>query len=270
MFCLSRGDCAELIKTIPDNSVDMILTDLPYQCTRNKWDIQIPLDVVWGGCNRVITDNGVMAFFCNGLFMAELMLSNRKLWRYNLIWRKQQGSDFLNANRKPLSAHEEIAIFYKHQPVYNKQMWESPNGEWTAYHSANHTENYGSFKACVTSGSAMRNPLSVLDFQYDNKERGLHPTQKPVALCEWLIKTYTNEGQTVLDLCMGSGSVGVAAVNTGRNFIGFELNEKYFDIAERRINAQERLYEQSRTKKIQEKDGDYASSGDSRGFQSTI
>ena len=185
-----------------------------------------------GGYNRIIKDNGVIALFCDGLFMASLMLSQPKIWRYNLIWKKQQGCDFLNANRKPLKAHEEIAIFYKKQPVYNKQYWYS--NPYKKVIAGRKSDNYGDYYS-VTSESTdgKRNPLTVLEFPYDKNK--LHPTQKPVALLEWLIKTFTNTGALVMDNCMGSGSTGIACINTNRNFIGMELNKEYYEIASERI-----------------------------------
>lgn len=231
---LLQGDCLELMKDIPDGSVDMILCDLPYGVTaRNKWDRIIPFESLWEGYNRVVKENGVIALFCDGLFMADLMQSNRKMWRYNLIWDKQRGCDFLNANVKPLKSHEEIAVFYKKKPTYNKQYWYSNPYKKTK--NGNLSYNYGNRGVAYTESlDGARNPLSILSCSRDGHR--YHPTQKPVSLLEYLIKTYTNEGETVLDNCMGSGSTGVACVNTNRNFIGIELDENYFHIAESRIN----------------------------------
>ena len=217
----------------PPQSVDMILCDLPYGSTKNKWDTIVPFDELWEQYNRIITSNGVIALFCDGLFMANLMLSNSKMWRYNLVWNKNRGCDFLNANVKPLKSHEEIAIFYKKKPVYNKQFWYST--PYTRTKNGSLSDNYGDRKqAWSESKNGERNPLSILSFNRDASR--VHPTQKQVALLEWLIKTYTNEGMTVLDNCMGSGSTGVACANTNRNFIGMELDENYFEIAKERID----------------------------------
>lgn len=231
---LYRGDCLEKMRNIDSNSIDMILCDPPYGTTRNKWDSVIPLDKMWDEYKRIIKDNGAIVLFSSEPFTSELILSNLKMFRYDLIWAKTQGSDFLNANRKPLKAHENILVFYKHLPTYNKQYWYS-----TPYKCANkkrtHSSNYGTYSTKVGSEGSedgKRYPLSVLKF---NSEKGLHPTQKPVALLEWLIKTYTNENDIVLDNCMGSGSTGVACINTNRKFIGIELDDKYFDIAVNRI-----------------------------------
>ena len=186
-----------------------------------------------GGYERVIKDNGAIVLFGDGMFTANLMLSNPKMWRYNLIWDKQRGCDFLNANVKPLKSHEDICVFYKRKPTYNKQYWYSK--PYKLIKNGSLSDNYGDRKTAYTeSKDGKRNPLSILSFPRDNKK--LHPTQKPVALLEYLIKTYTNEGETILDNCMGSGSTGVACINTNRNFIGYEFDEKYFEIAERRLN----------------------------------
>lgn len=220
------------MKQIPDKSIDMILCDLPYGTTRNKWDIVISFEDLWGGYSRVIKDNGCIALFCDGLFMADLMKSNMKMWRYNLVWDKQRGSDFLNANVKPLKSHEEIAIFYKKKPTYNKQVWYSTPYKMTKNGSL--SNNYGDRGVAYTESlNGARNPLSILSYARDGNK--LHPTQKPVALCEYLIRTYTNENDIVLDNCMGSGTTGVACKNLNRNFIGIEIDENYFNIAKERI-----------------------------------
>ena len=233
MIDIKNGDCLELMPHILPQSVDMILCDLPYGSTKNKWDTIVPFDKLWEQYNRIITSNGVIALFCDGLFMANLMLSNTKMWRYNLIWNKNRGCDFLNANVKPLKSHEEIAIFYKKKPVYNKQFWYST--PYAPTKNGSLSNNYGDRKSAWSeSKNGERNPLSILSFNRDASR--VHPTQKPVALLEWLIKTNTNEGMTVLDNCMGSGSTGVACVNTNRDFIGMELDENYFEIAKERID----------------------------------
>ena len=233
MINLYNGDCVNLMKEIPDRSVDMILCDLPYGTTKNKWDNIIPFDVLWNEYLRTIKNNGAIVLFADGMFTARLMMSNQKYWRYNLIWNKQRGCDFLNANVKPLKSHEDICIFYKHKPTYNKQYWYST--PYKLIKNGSLSNNYGDRGTAYTeSKDGKRNPLSVLSFPRDGKK--VHPTQKPVALLEWLIKTYTNEGETVLDNCMGSGSTGVACVNTKRNFIGMELDDNYFEIARERIN----------------------------------
>lgn len=234
MIQLMQGDCLELMKSIPDKSVDMVLCDLPYGTTRNKWDEIIPLDSLWVGYRRVIKDHGAIVLFADGLFTAKLTMAAESLWRYNLVLDKQRGCDFLNANVKPLKSHEDICVFYKKKPVYNKQMWYS--SPYKPIKNGRLSDNYGERNAAWSeSKNGERNPLSVLSFARDSDR--FHPTQKPVALLEYLIKTYTNAGETVLDNCMGSGSTGVACVNTGRNFIGMELDEGYFKIASERIET---------------------------------
>lgn len=234
---LLQGDCLDLMKEIPDKSIDMVLCDLPYGTTRNKWDIVIPFDPLWEHYNRIIKDNGAIVLFGSGLFSAELMESNKKMWRYNLIWEKTQPTGFLNANRMPLRNHEDILVFYKQLPTYNPQKAQGHKRKVSTAKHKSHckkTENYGEHNLS-SYDSTERYPCSVIRYAKDIQTSALHPTQKPVALLGYLIKTYTNEGETVLDNCMGSGSTGVACVNTGREFIGIELDENYFRIAEKRI-----------------------------------
>lgn len=237
-YKLYQGDCLEVMKDIEDKSIDMILCDLPYGITaRNKWDIVIPFDKLWEHYNRIIKDNGAIVLFGSGMFTSSLMQSNSKMWRYNLIWHKTTPTGFLNANRMPLRAHEDIVVFYKSLPTYNPQK---TNGHERKVSKAEHkrnskkTEDYGEH-GLTTYDSTERYPTSILTFATDKQKEALHPTQKPVELLEWLIKTYTNEGEVILDNCMGSGSTGVAAINTNRSFIGIELDEGYFEIAENRI-----------------------------------
>lgn len=232
---LLQGDCLELMRDIPDKSVDMVLCDLPYGATRNKWDTVIPLDALWAQYERVIKPNGAIALFSAEPFTSLLVASNPKLFRYDLIWAKPQGSDFLNANRKPLRAHENICIFYKAQPTYNPQK--SSGKPYKKKSGASTSSNYGRFNGDFHTENinGKRYPLSVLDFAGESNKGKKHPTQKPVALLEYLIKTYSNPGEVVLDNCMGSGSTGVACANTGRRFIGMELDAGYFEIAKSRI-----------------------------------
>lgn len=232
------GDCIKMMEQIESNSVDMVLCDLPYGTTKNKWDTPLPLNKIWNEYRRIVKKNGAILLFCDGAFTARLIMSNEKEWRYNLVWDKKRGCDFLNANIKPLKCHEDIAVFYRTKPTYNKQFWYST--PYARTKSGALSENYGYRNASGSkSESGARNPLTILPFARDANR--IHPTQKPVALLEYLIKTYTNEGETVLDNCMGSGSTGVACVNTNRNFVGIELDEHYFDIARNRISeAQEK------------------------------
>lgn len=229
---LMFGDCLKRMKEIENKSIDMILCDLPYGTTKNKWDCIIPFEPLWKEYNRIIKENGVIALFGDGIFTANLMQSNQKYWRYNLIWDKVRGCDFLNANVKPLKSHEDISIFYMKKPVYNKQYWYSE--PYKRQNNGTLSKNYGKRGVAYSeSKDGRRNPLTVLSFPRDSNR--IHPTQKPVALCEYLIKTYTNEGGIVLDNCMGSGTVGIACVNTSRRFIGIENDKEYYKIAKERV-----------------------------------
>ena len=232
MIDIKQGDCLELMKDISDKSIDMVLCDLPYGTTRNKWDSVIPLNKLWKSYERIIKDNGAIVLFSQMPFSAELVHSNLKLFKYEWIWQKDNGTGFLNAKKMPLKIHENILVFYKKLPLYNPQM----RTGFKPYKckQGRHSTNYGAYEqGHITESNGERYPIDIIKFK---KDSGLHPTQKPVELLEYLIKTYTNEGETVLDNCMGSGSTGVACINTNRNFIGYELNEKYFEIAEKRIN----------------------------------
>ena len=231
---LLQGDCLKLLGGVKDHSIDMILADLPYGTTaRNKWDVIIPFDPLWDQYMRIIKDHGVIALFRDEPFASELRLSNKKYYRYDWIWVKSRPTGFLNANRMPMKNTETISIFYKHLPMYNPQM--NPGKPYVHRGSKSEpTTNYGKFKRDVkTINSGTRYPLKTIRFS--SPIRTVHPTQKPVPLLEYLIKTYTNEGMTVLDNCMGSGSTGVAAKQLNRNFIGMELDKEYFEIAKQRI-----------------------------------
>ena len=236
-YKLYQGDCLEVMKNIEDESVDLILTDPPYGTTACKWDIIIPFELMWEQYKRIIKENGCIALFATEPFASQLICSNLKMFKYDLIWDKVNlytGS--LLANKRPLRRHEQILIFYNKQPIYNKQMRKG-----TPYKMTRNTNGVGeyaskSYKRVKTINNGEHNPCSIIEIEGGNKkEKGLHPTQKPVVLLEWIIKTYTNENMTVLDSCMGSGSTGVACINTNRNFIGIELDEKYFEIAQNRI-----------------------------------
>ena len=231
MASIKQGDCLELMKEIPDKSIDMILCDLPYGTTKNKWDSVIPLNKLWKQYERMIKDNGAIVLFSQMPFSAELVHSNLKLFKYEWIWQKDNGTGFLNAKKMPLKVHENILVFYKKLPLYNPQM----RTGFKPYKckQGRHSTNYGAYEqGHITESNGERYPIDIIKFK---KDSGLHPTQKPVELLEYLIKTYTNEGETVLDNCMGSGSTGVACINTNRNFIGYELNEEYFNIAQNRL-----------------------------------
>lgn len=319
---LYNGDCLEVMKNIPDKSIDMVLCDLPYGTTACKWDTVIPFELLWGHYNRIVKNNGVIALFGSEPFSTELRHSNLKMFRYDWIWEKVKGTNFLSSKKQPLKNHEIISIFYldkaevtgrsekfkslrdyfyneriktgfsskeinlllgnkmashyftkgvqftipteenykklqstgffnkDYQEIkeefeeiakdcrftYNPQMTE---GTPYVKKGGNAGEVYGGlYSSVISENNGVRYPTSVQKFNGVSNKNRLHPTQKPVALLEYLIKTYTNKGETVLDNCMGSGSTGIACVNTNRNFIGIELDKNYFDIAKRRIRGE--------------------------------
>ena len=238
MIDLRKGDCLELMKDLPNESIDMILADLPYGTTQNKWDVIIPLDKLWEQYERIIKENGMICLTSAEPFTSTLITSNKKMFKYDLIWDKKLSSGFLNAKRMPLRRHEQILCFYKKLPTYNPEMVTrgKVRKKGITTETGKHTSNYGEFKNSVVENNEYY-PTSIIEVSNANRKDKLHPTEKPVALLEYLIKTYTNEGETVLDNTMGSGTTGVACVNTNRNFIGMELDDKYFEIAKARINA---------------------------------
>lgn len=237
-----QGDCLELMNGIKDKSIDMILCDLPYGRTQNRWDTIIPFDKLWRQYDRVIKDNGIIALFSDGLFMADLMNSNRSMWRYNIVWDKVLTSGFLNANKQPLRQHEEVVIFYKNQPTYNPQKTKGKPNHSKGKPKVNKNNNYGEFEFLDNREELgdMKHPTSVQRFSKPHPSIMKHPTEKSTGLCEWLIKSYTNKGDLVLDNCLGSGTTAIAAINTDRNYMGIELDENYYNIATNRINEHKR------------------------------
>ena len=232
------GDCLERMKEIPDGSVDMILTDPPYGTTACKWDSIIPLEPMWEQLKRIIKPNGAIVMTASQPFTSVLVSSNLKMFKYEWIWEKDGGSNFATVKYQPMKEHESVLIFGKGRTTYNQIKQErigSRKGKkTTTKNNGNKGGVYGDFsKSKSYEVSELRCPRSIQRFK---RERGLHPTQKPVALMEYLIKTYTNESETVLDFTMGSGSTGVAAKNLNRKFIGIELDQEYFNIAKKRIN----------------------------------
>ena len=240
MVSLRQGDCHELMKDIPSKSIDMILCDLPYGVTNNKKDIALPFNKLWEQYERVIKDDGAIVLFAQGTFYIDLVNSNRNLFRYDLVWDKVLTSGFLNAKRMPLRQHEQIAVFYKKLPTYNPQftVGEPLHSKGTSYKNKKVVNrNYNGFELLDDDrvGCVDKYPTSIIRFQKPHPSIAKHPTEKSIPCLEWLIKTYTNEGDTVLDNCMGSGTTGVACINTNRNFIGIELDKNYFNIAKERI-----------------------------------
>ena len=230
-------DCLVGMNDIPDKSIDMILCDLPYGTTKNKWDSIIDLDELWNHYNRIIKDNGAIVLTAQTPFDKVLGVSNLKMLKYEWIWEKTSATGHLNAKKMPMKAHENILVFYKKPPTYNPQKTTGHERKVsTAKHKRNskNSSNYGESSA-TTYDSTERYPRSVQLFSTDKQKSSLHPTQKPVALFEYLIKTYSNEGETVLDNCMGSGTTAVACMNTNRNYIGFELDKDYYELANERI-----------------------------------
>ena len=236
---LIKGDCLEQMKNIRDKSIDMILCDLPYGTVRCKWDAIIPFEPLWEQYERIIKDNGAIVLTASQPFTTNLAMSNMRSFRYEWIWDKTRGSNFQLAKKMPMKSHENILVFYKKPPTYNPQYWYSTPYKITEGKRAKTIEGLSNSSAGVkrtaTVSDGRRYPLSIIREKRDKEK--LHPTQKPVALFEYLIKTYKNEGETVLDNCMGSGTTAIACLNTNRNFIGIEKDDKYFDISCDRINT---------------------------------
>ena len=241
-------DCLEGMKNIPDKSIDMILCDLPYGITACKWDTIIPFEPLWEQYKRVIKDNGAIVLTASQPFTSMLVMSNIKWFKYELIWDKMIGGAFVLAKKRPLPQHENILIFYKKPPIYNPQMTNAepknirPVNKGTSQSEAIPVSG-GVAKSEEGYNPNKRYPTSILKYSSKMAEcnplNRVHPTQKPVALFEYLIKTYTNEGETVLDNCIGSGTTAIACINTNRNYIGYELDPKYFDIACQRLDEAE-------------------------------
>ena len=240
---LIQGDCLEIMRHISDGSIDMVLADPPYGTTACKWDSVIPFEPMWVQLKRITKKNGAIVMTASQPFTSALVMSNVKMFKHSWIWEKNAGSNFGAVKYQPMKEHEDIVVFSKNSPAYSPQM--QPRSEigramvsaGVKSKASNGRDVYGGLnKGYDNSGQnpELRFPRSIQRF---NRERGLHPTQKPVALMEYLIRTYTNKGETVLDFTMGSGTTGVACVNTGRKFIGIELDPEYFAIAKARIEA---------------------------------
>lgn len=228
------------MKQIPSGTVDMIACDLPYGVTQNKLDIIIPFEPLWSEYKRIIKERGCIALFAQGVFFVELVQSNRMMFRYDLVWDKVLTTGFLNAGRMPLRQHEQIAIFYKKLPEYHPQFTEGKplHSKGFSYMDKEHkNNNYGQFHMTDDSrkGSTEKYPTSIIRVPKPHPSVALHRTEKPVELLKWLVLTYSSEGDTIMDNCMGAGGCGVACAETGRNFIGIEKDPGYFEIAKNRI-----------------------------------
>jgi len=243
---LLQGDCLDLLPTIPDQSVDMILADPPYGITACKWDSVIDFGLMWEQLKRITKDNGAICLFGSEPFSSALRMRNIKMFKYDWIWDKVQPTGAFTAKKMPMKQHEIVSVFYKTQPTYNRQMTDRPKKDIrknAVRNKNNQKTNQGYdhvgravMKYATDYDPTKVNPKSILTFSKQPKRvKNLHPTQKPVALMEYLIKTYTNEGETVLDFTAGSFTTGVACVNIGRNFIGIEKDKNYFDIGTNRI-----------------------------------
>ncbi len=246
-----NGDCLELMKQIPDGTVDMVCCDLPYGVLNRSseggsWDTIIPFEPLWREYERVTKENAAIVLFAQGMFTAKLMLSNERMWKYNLVWDKCRATGFLNANRMPLRYHEDICVFYKKLPTYNPQM-EELNGR-----EPNHPQGHGDHKeknSCYGKVGRInptyedkKHPRSIIKIkQVHCNEDQFHPTQKPVDLMRYLILTYSNRGGVILDNCIGSGTTAIAAIKEHRHYIGMELDKRYYEIACKRIKQEKQI-----------------------------
>jgi DNA modification methylase len=236
MIKLMHGDCLDLMRTIEPGSVDLIATDLPYGTTACKWDSVIPFELLWDNVKRVLKPSGAFVTTSSQPFTSFLVTSNPKWFRSEIIWKKTRGGGFLNANRMPLKRHENIIVFSKKSPIYNPQKTKGTPYKNTRRPGCETVFDKTQYEKLITTvNTGDRFPESVISVA---SEVGLHPTQKPVALYEWIIRTYSNPGDIVFDPCMGGGTTGEACVNTGRHFIGIEKERKYYDIACKRLGVE--------------------------------
>lgn len=252
---IHQGDCLDIMKSIPDASVDMILCDLPYGTTQNKWDSVIPLDLLWAEYNRIIKPKGAIVLNSQGIFTAKLILSNEQMFKYKLVWVKSKSTNFLNAKKQPLRQHEDICVFYKKQPDYSPMMFPAESYD-KGIRKDQYTGSYGDFKPVHVKSEGERYPTDTIYCKTSESEKGgkvWHPTQKPVALGRYLIRTFTKKGDIVLDNCFGSGSYLVAAAIEQRRFIGIERNDDvhlfkkekidYIEVAKQRLKEVEATFE---------------------------
>lgn len=231
---LFHGDCLDILPTLESNSIDMVLSDPPYGTTQCRWDSPLPMDIVWRELERVCKPNAAIVLTAAQPYTSVLTCSNLRDFKYELIWEKGNATGFLNAKKQPLRAHESLLVFYRQQPTYNPQMTSGHARKTTSRKTVN-SECYGKALSLTKYDSTERYPRSVQFFSSDKQRGSYHATQKPVALGEWLIRTFTNTGDVVLDFCMGGGSFGVSCVNTDRGYIGIEKDHGIFRVAEDRI-----------------------------------
>ena len=244
-FCQTRvsgstfvnADCFDVFPNIEDNSIDAIICDLPYGTTACKWDSILPFDKLWDEYNRIIKANGAIILFGSQPFTSALIMSNLKMFKYELIWHKSHPTGFASSKKRTMKYHENILVFYNKQPTYNPQMTKGKPNHWTVNKAGTVSNSQPKLGEIENKNGDNKFPNSVMYFNCPNRNGILHPTQKPLELLEYLVKTYTNEGDMVLDNCMGSGTTGVACKKTGRHFIGIEKDEKYFEIAVSRVSA---------------------------------
>ena len=248
-----KGDCLDLMQSIQDRSIDMILCDLPYGTTQNEWDSIIPLDLLWEQYNRIIKERGAIVLFAQTPFDKVLGASNLKMLKYEWIWEKDRASGHLNAKKTPMKAHENILVFYKKLPIYNPQKTTGHKPSNVSGKRLKETTNYGKFENLIKGGQTDRYPRSVHKCNVVNSQHEIvHPTQKPVLLMEYLIRTYTNENELVLDNCAGSFTTAIACINTNRKYICMEKDETYFKIGKERIEKhlkqpiQKELFEETK------------------------
>jgi site-specific DNA-methyltransferase (adenine-specific) len=239
LYNLIQGDCLKEMKNIPDKSIDMILCDLPYGTTACKWDTVIPFKPLWEQYKRVIKDSGAIVLFGSEPFSSALRMSNLPMYKYDWVWNKKKGGNPLLSKIQPIKIHEIISIFGKAKTNYYPIMVDRDKPK---SRGSNRGKTSATTNNCFSENKVYTQyyPKSILEFSNADQRKKIHPTQKPVALCEYLIRTYTVDGETVLDNCMGSGSTGVACINTNRNFIGIELDQKYYNIAKSRLEEAEK------------------------------
>ena len=235
MNVIYHRDClVDGLQSIPDNSVDMVLTAPPYGTTQNKWDSVVDMNLFWKEIKRVTKEHSAILLFSQMPFTATAVMSNSKMFRYEWICEKHNPTGFLNAKRMPLKCHENVLVFYEKLPTYNPQMIQGKAHSIGG--AGRQSKNYGSYSDTKRGTSNMYYPRDVIKVDWQDSTRGLHPTQKPVSLCEYFIKTYSNKGDIILDPFIGSGTTAVAAINTERKYIGFEKDDKYFEVAKNRLD----------------------------------